>query len=219
MPLRKIAKRMLTKMFVIRPCLLMRKLFPAALWRLTKDRKVVYLTFDDGPIPELTPRVLDVLREKNVKATFFCIGENVCKYPQLYRQLIAEGHEVGNHTFNHVQSLKSSKEDFLENVDLARQEIESSLFRPPHGFIKRTHMKALSERYTLVMWDVLSQDYAAELNVQQVVNRVMRYTRNGSIVVFHDSLKAQERVLGALPQVIDGLRDAGFDFACIPQVK
>ncbi len=205
-------------MLIEQPPRLYRQLFPGALWRIepqSEDEKNVYLTFDDGPIPETTPWILDLLDKYNVKATFFCVGDNVRKYPDLYRMLIQKGHHVGNHTFNHIQGLRSHTESFVENVEKAARIIQSPLFRPPHGHMRIPQTWALRKNFKIVMWDVVTRDYSKHLNGDDVLNNVKKFTRNGSIVVFHDSLKAQKNMMEALPKAIEWLLSEGYQFKLI----
>ncbi|MCL3779853.1 polysaccharide deacetylase family protein [Prolixibacteraceae bacterium JC049] len=186
--------------------------FPKAIWTIPNNRKEIFLTFDDGPIPKITPWVLDILNQENIKATFFCVGDNVAKYPELYQRILDEGHVVGNHTFNHVQGLKMSKSEFINNVNKARKFINSQLFRPPHGWLKRSQYKAISKQYKIVMWDVISVDYNPAISPKQCLQNVLEFTRSGSIITFHDSLKAEENLKYALPRAIKELKAKGFQF-------
>lgn len=172
----------------------------------------MYLTFDDGPVPEVTPRVLEILREHNVKATFFMVGDNVRKYPGLLADVLADGHSVGNHTMHHVQGMKTSRRAYLRDIEEAAELIPSTLFRPPHGLMKRKQLRAVSARYNVIMYDLVTRDYSAQLDADDVVENVRRYARNGSVIVFHDSLKAAPRTLEALPRVIRWLRTQGYTF-------
>jgi peptidoglycan/xylan/chitin deacetylase (PgdA/CDA1 family) len=181
-------------------------------WRGPSDQKAIYLTFDDGPIPEVTPWVLDTLNAFNVKATFFCVGDNVRKHPEVFSQVLQAGHKVGNHSFNHLQAWKTSRQDYLANVRSCRELVESNLFRPPHGQITRTLAKALKDDYRIIMWSLLTRDFDARLTPGQCLRIALRGTKPGSIVVFHDSLKARERLEYALPRFLKQMRDQGFNF-------
>lgn len=206
-------------MLIEQPPLIYRCLFQGCLWRKpSKEEKIIYLTFDDGPIPEITPWVLDVLDTYNIKATFFCVGDNVRKYPALYEEVLNRGHNVGNHTFNHIQGLKTTSEEYLKNVELASQYIKSDLFRPPHGHIRLPQLMALRKKYKVVMWDVVTRDYSKKQTPVQVLNNVKKYSRNGSIVVFHDSLKAEKNMKYALPLAIEWLLEQGYTFKLIESV-
>ena len=206
-------------MLIEQPPMLYRKLFAGALWRINESakQKTVYLTFDDGPIPEVTPWVLDILKEYNIKATFFCVGDNVRKYPHLFEQLIAKGHQVGNHTFNHLQGWLTTPAKFLNNALDADRLISSTLFRPPHGHMIFPQPRLLKKHgYKIVMWDVVTRDYNAKLPPEQIVQNVKKYTRDGSIIVFHDSLKAEKNMKYALPRAIRWLQEQGYTFELVP---
>lgn len=199
-------------MFIEQPPFLYRALFPGAIWRIPAKEKCVYLTFDDGPIPHITPWVLDLLDEYNIKATFFCVGENVSRYPEIYNEVIARGHGVGNHTYNHVQGLRYRTANFVRNTIKAASYIKSDLFRPPHGHMRIRQVLKLRKQYRIIMWDVVTRDYSQRLNAEDVFNIVKRYTRNGSIIVFHDSVKAEKRMKVALPLAIEWLLKEGYQF-------
>ncbi|MBP6611245.1 MAG: polysaccharide deacetylase family protein [Paludibacter sp.] len=172
-------------------------------WKVKSSSKVIYLTFDDGPVPEVTPQVLDILDAYGWKATFFCVGDNVRKYPELYQEVIRRGHRTANHTFNHIKGFNTETDDYVNNVALASQWIKSDLFRPPHGHITRKQIRALKSNYRIIMWDVITHDYNRNLSPMQVYKNVENHLRDGSIVVFHDSIKAQNNVLIALPKALE----------------
>lgn len=188
------------------------RIYPEALWRIPSEEKVVYLTFDDGPVPIVTRTVLDILKEQNIVATFFCVGDNVSKYPEIYKQIIGEGHATGNHTHNHLNGLKNSNANYFSNIERAASLIHSALFRPPYGLLKKSQYRKLVTRYKIVLWDVISCDYDPELTPNQVYSNVMDFVRNGSIITFHDSYKAEKNVLTALPKVIGQLKKEGYTF-------
>ncbi len=204
-------------MIIEQPPLLYRALFPGARWRIeNKSNKTIYLTFDDGPIPEVTPWVLDILDSFEIKATFFCVGDNVRKHPAIFESIIEKGHKVGNHTYNHLQGWKHSNEEFLHNANLAKELINSTLFRPPHGHMRYNQCSRLQqEGYEVIMWDVVTRDYSKWMTPQQVLQNVKQYVRNGSIIVFHDSLKAENNLRYALPESIKWLIDEGYKFETI----
>ena len=177
-----------------------------------KHRHAVYLTFDDGPIPDVTPWVLDVLDRYGIKATFFMVGDNVRRYPELYEEVRRRGHRVGNHTMHHVQGLRLPRRSYLRDVAEARQYIDSDLFRAPHGWLRPRQTWALHEQFRIVMFDVVTRDYSKRLNADQVVDNVKRYVRDGSVVVFHDSLKSWPRLETALPRALDWLVSEGYEF-------
>lgn len=198
------------------PPRLVTRLLPKALWRLPQGGNTVFLTFDDGPIPETTPWILDLLDRENVKATFFCVGENVVKHPQLYAQIIEQGHTVGNHTFNHLQGFYTACNTYLSNVEKAAQYIDSPLFRPPHGVISPAQYKALSAKYEIVMWDVLSGDISPKNSPRDIIANVADFVADGSIVTFHDSVRTIANLKRALRPTIEMLKSRGFSLQSIP---
>lgn len=210
--------------------------YPSLLWNLPKTGKVLYLTFDDGPIPEVSPWVLDLLKKYNAKATFFCIGENIVKYPEIFDQVLAKGHRIGNHTFNHLNGWKTPDSTFIKNVHKTEEVIfekqESrernqdyrtetkykniKLFRPPYGKITPKQIKILQQQgFKIVMWEVISGDFDANLSAENCFNNVIKYSRQGSIVVFHDSLKASGKLKEVLPKVLEYYHQKGFEFKAI----
>ena len=199
-------------MFIEQPPFFYRMLFPETIWRIPGDKKTVYLTFDDGPIPQVTPWVLDVLDYYEVKATFFCVGDNVARNPNLSQAIRDRGHQVGNHTMNHVKGMSMSPEKYVRNVMNAHDLIQSRLFRPPHGHMLPGQAKLLKKDFSIIMWDVVTRDYSNKLSGEQVFGNVKRYARNGSIIVFHDSIKAERNLHYALPRTINWLRENGFLF-------
>ena len=199
-------------MLIEQPPKLLRWLYPRALWRMYKNVKAVYLTFDDGPIPNITPWVLDLLDKYNIKATFFLVGDNVRKHPEEFKMIVERGHRVGNHTFNHISGLKYLSYNYLENTNKADELINSTLFRPPHGWMRWGQYMVLSHRYTVVMWDLVTRDYSKRLNGPQVLAKVKKYVRNGSIITFHDSIKAEKNMKYALPRAIEWLKEQGYEF-------
>jgi peptidoglycan/xylan/chitin deacetylase (PgdA/CDA1 family) len=177
--------------------------------------KKIYLTFDDGPHPTITMNVLDLLKAYNAKATFFCIGNNVLKYPEVYKRVIDEGHTVGNHTFNHLNGWKTADELYLNDINKAKGYIDSNLFRPPYGRISRFQIQQLLKpkyQIKMVMWTVLSGDFDRDISAEKCLNNVLLSTKEGSIVVFHDSEKAAEKMLYALPKVLEQFSKKGFSF-------
>ncbi len=204
-------------MFIEQPPFFYRIFFPGAIWRINKSEKCVYLTFDDGPIPEITPWVLDLLDKYNIKATFFCVGDNVRKYPDIYQMVLDRGHIVGNHTYNHLQGLRSWTKNYTENTEKAAELIHSRLFRPPHGHMRILQFFSLRKKYKMIMWDVVTRDYSNKMTAKGVFNVVKRYTRNGSVIVFHDSIKAGDRMKESLPKSIEWLLQQGYTFKLIEQ--
>lgn len=202
----------------------MQSLYPHTLWRADSASKTVYLTFDDGPIPEVTPKILAILREKGVKATFFCVGDNVRKYPELLTAILADGHHVGNHTFHHLPGWQTKTENYLQDVSEAEQIMtpfqpsasvsqprQGFLFRPPYGRMRASQKQALLKAgYKIVLWDVLTHDYNSHYSPDKMLAIVRRYTRSGSVVVFHDSLRSNERMLETLPRAIDFWQSEGY---------
>ena len=180
-------------MIIEQPAFFLRWLYPNALWRMDPNDHAVYLTFDDGPIPEVTPWVLDVLDQYNVKATFFMVGDNIRKYPEIFEEVRRRGHRLGNHEYLHTD-----------------------LFRPPHGWMKWAQYHAISRRYRVVMWDLVTRDYSTRLNGRDVLANVRHYARNGSIITFHDSIKSYEKLQYALPRAIEWLLKQGYEFKVFP---
>lgn len=199
-------------MFIEQPAKWLRWLYPNALWRMDKKVHAVYLTFDDGPVPESTPFILDTLAKYNVKATFFMVGENVLRYHDLYNRIVEEGHQVGNHTFNHMGSFKHWALTYGINTEKANELIHAHLFRPPHGWMRWSVYWWLSKRYKIVMWDLVTRDYSKWMTPEDVLKNVKRYARNGSIITFHDSTKSIEKLKYALPEALKWLKEQGYEF-------
>ena len=201
-------------------------LYPSLTWHKSRKEKSIYLSFDDGPIPVVTPFVLNTLKSFNAKATFFCIGENIEKHPEIYEQILAEGHSVGNHTYNHLKGWITEDRTYLDNVSQCAKLVQSNLFRPPYGRARKSQYSILSKgvppdntlqrspsgKYSILMWDVLSGDFDTSISPQKCLENVMNHTKNGSIIVFHDSLKAFERLEYALPLALKLLREKGYEF-------
>ena len=203
-------------MFIEQPAIYLRWLYPKAYWRMDRHDRSVYLTFDDGPIPEATPFILDILKQFDAKATFFMVGDNVRKYPELYERIVAEGHQVGNHTHNHIGGLRHTIKEYSYNVEKANAYIKSHYLRPPHGWMRHGLYAWLSRRYKIVMWDLVTRDYSKLLTADDVVNNIKRYARNGSIITFHDSLKSIDKLHTALPESLQWLKDQGYEFKIFP---
>lgn len=202
-------------MLIEQPPYLYRMLYPETIWRIPVPgkEKNIYLTFDDGPIPEVTPWVLNLLDHYQVKATFFCVGENVARNRELYEEIKLQGHSTGNHTMNHIQGIKYTTQNYVRNVEAANQLIKSQLFRPPHGHMRFSQLLTLQKLdYHIIMWDVVTRDYSKKLNGEDVFNNVKKFVRNGSIIVFHDSLKSQKNLRYALPKSIEWLLEKGYSF-------
>jgi peptidoglycan/xylan/chitin deacetylase (PgdA/CDA1 family) len=199
---------------------IVKRIYRDCLWDLPGNEKIIYLTFDDGPHPEATPFVLEQLRKHNARATFFCIGKNVAEHPGIYKQVIEEGHVVGNHTYNHLNGWKTNDEDYFDNIFEAKKFIDSKLFRPPYGRITPFQVKQLkAEKFGMktVMWTVLSGDFDTEIKGQECYHTVVKNAKEGSIVVFHDSEKALPRLSHALPLVLEYFSERGFEFRGIEQ--
>ena len=199
-------------MLIEQPSKWLRWLYPKAIWRMDIDEHSVYLTFDDGPIPESTPFILKTLAEYDVKATFFMVGENVVKHPELYQMIVDAGHQVGNHTFNHLGAFKHWTLTYIINTYKANEHIHSHLFRPPHGVMRASEYYWLNKGFDIVMWDVVTRDYSKWMTAEDVLENVKRYTRNGSIITFPDSLKSIAKLHFALPEAIRWLKEQGYEF-------
>jgi len=200
-------------MFIEQPPQIIRYLYPSAIWRMDKDERAVYLTFDDGPIPRVTPWVLDVLDKYGIKATFFMVGDNIRKHPDEFRMVVERGHRIGNHTFNHIRGLSYDINSYLENTEKAcRMMMETNLFRPPHGYMSPKQYAELKKRYKIIMWDLVTRDYNRKFNGEQILQKVKKYARNGSIITFHDSIKSEENLKYALPKAIEWLKEQGYEF-------
>lgn len=191
------------------------KIWRTPIWRINPDEKSVYLTFDDGPNPKVTPLVLDILDKFGVKATFFCVGENVKKYPEVFREVKRRGHTVGNHTFNHLKGYKSSTQDYVKNVWKADEYVHSNLFRPPHGRIKLSQIRTLKRDFKIIMWDFITYDFDSKVTPDAILKEVKKRTRNGSIVIFHDSLKAEKNMLAALPKALEFWKEEGYEICSL----
>lgn len=193
-------------------------LFRDLTWRIPSRSNILYLTFDDGPAPGVTPFVLELLEKYQAKGTFFCVGENVARYPELYKQVLAKGHSTGNHTQHHLNGWLTSNREYFASVAACSARVNSRLFRPPYGKIRLSQARKLSGSYRIIMWDVLSRDYLPSLTGEQCAQHVIRSARPGSIVVFHDSLKAEARLRSALPLVLGHFSRQGYVFKSIPSL-
>lgn len=205
-------------MYTVRPPFFLKWFYPNLIWnkeRKATKEKVVYLTFDDGPIPNVTDFVLNTLKSFDIKATFFCIGDNIQKHPQIFERIKIDGHAVGNHTYNHLKGWKTEDNIYLENFWKCQQLTSTNLFRPPYGRIKKSQISNIKSQISnleIIMWDVLSGDFDLQLTPERCYQNVIKNTRNGSIIVFHDSLKAWDRLKYALPKVIEYLLAKGYRF-------
>ena len=203
--------------FVKTPWLL-KKFYPSCIWEIHTQKKIIYLTFDDGPHPIATPFVLHELNKYNAKATFFCIGKNVAEHPDIYKKILNEGHRVGNHTHNHLNGWKTSDSEYLSNIEQAAKYIDSNLFRPPYGRITKFQSSCLKksrEDLKIIMWDVLSADFDRKISGETCALNVIGNTKKGSIVIFHDSEKAFERMKIALPETLNFFAGKGYNFEAI----
>ena len=194
------------------------------LWNKSRDEKVVYLTFDDGPIPDVTTFVLNTLNKYQVKATFFCIGDNIRKYPDIFSEIRNNGHAIGNHTFNHLKGWDTPDQRYVENFTACQELTQSHLFRPPYGRIKKSQIKRIFQQqarnqtsppFQIVMWDVLSADYDLRITGEKCYKNVINHSENGSIIVFHDSIKAFPRMQYALPKAIEYFKENGYTFGVL----
>ncbi len=216
-------------MYLVRPPYFLRKLYPKVIWRMNPIQKKIYLTFDDGPVPGLTSWVLDILKQHSIQATFFCVGENIVKHPDLFQRILDEKHSVGNHTYHHLNGWNTNTNKYICDIELCNQVIKKSLlasssservgerylFRPPYGRAKKSQISNLAPQYSIIMWDVLSGDYHKTTSPEKCLNNVTRATRNGSIIIFHDSYKAQKNIEYALPRFIEYSKSKGFEFGVL----
>lgn len=197
-------------------------LYPCLLWKVEEQEKVIYLTFDDGPVPEVTPSVLSQLDDFGAKATFFCVGENVSRYPDLVKSILAQGHSIGNHTHNHLNGWRTRNDAYIKNIALCEKVLVETnansvkkIFRPPYGRIKRGQVKLLKDFYKIVMWDVLSGDFDQRMKKENCLNKSIKYTERGSIIVFHDSIKASHNLHYCLPRYLSHFTKRGYTFRAI----
>ncbi|MFN3444741.1 MAG: polysaccharide deacetylase family protein [Bacteroidia bacterium] len=188
---------------------------PNVTWKVKTSDKVLYLTFDDGPHPTITPLVLSILDEYNAKATFFCVGENVTKYPDTFNQIIRKGHAVGNHTYNHIKGWQSTNEVYFDNIKKANEVIQSNLFRPPYGLIKPSQIKMLKHDYRIVMWSILTRDYDKNLNPHIALKHLNKLTKPGDVIVFHDSKKAEQNMLIILKGMLQHFNQLNYSFKAL----
>ena len=199
-------------MYLVKTPHFIQNLFPNYTWRIPTQEKVLYLTFDDGPIPTVTPWVLEQLEAFQARATFFCVGDNIRKHPEVFEQVVASGHAVGNHTFNHLNGWQTENISYFHNVRHCANMVHSVLFRPPYGRLKPKQAQFLQRHYRIVMWDVLSGDFDPKLSEEQCLANVVNNAEEGSIVVFHDSLKAEDKLRNVLPKVLEHFTERGYVF-------
>lgn len=198
--------------YLVKTPALLKWFYPGLIWNKSRTEHVIYLTFDDGPIPEVTPFVLSTLEKYHAKATFFCIGDNVQKHPEIFEAVKAAGHTIGNHTFNHLRGWDTADDVYLENTAKCNELVTAKLFRPPHGRAKKSQLAILKKQYEVIMWDVLSGDFDLALSPQKCYQNVIDKSSNGSIVVFHDSLKAWPRLEYTLPKALEYWQNKGYLF-------
>lgn len=200
-------------MNINRPPNWLRKIYYSLQWNVSSKSKNLYLTFDDGPTPEITDWVLNELKKVNAKATFFCIGRNVERYPDIYNRIVNDDHAVGNHTYSHLNGWKTWYHEYIDDVNLASEFVKSRLFRPPYGKIRQNQIRNLRKHgFKLFMWDVLSEDYNNDVTPDQCLENVLNYTEKGSIIVFHDSVKASNNLYEVLPQILKIYTEKGYKF-------
>ncbi|MFL5728938.1 MAG: polysaccharide deacetylase family protein [Cytophagaceae bacterium] len=204
-------------------------IYPSLVWSVKNTDKTLFLTFDDGPIPGVTDYVLEELKNFNAKATFFCVGHNIEKHPEVYRKIIQAGHRTGNHTYNHLNGWKTRNEEYFQNIESCRKIMDAEngsspitndqspirLFRPPYGKIKRRQIPVLADHYKIVMWGVLSGDFDKNLSAEKCLRKTIRYSRSGSIIVFHDSLKAEKNLRYVLPRYLQHFSELGYKFEAL----
>lgn len=211
------------KLYWVKTRWFIKKLFSGFVWDIPNTQKTVYLTFDDGPTPEITEWVISLLKQHNIKATFFCIGNNIEKHPDIFQKVIDDGHTIGNHTFNHLNGWNTQNTPYLENMEACELSItkrigkaNAKLFRPPYGKIKPYQAKEIRKKgYKIIMWDVLSADFDTTITPQQCLQNVTANTTEGSVIIFHDSIKAFPNLEYTLPKAIEYLKENGFSFGTI----
>lgn len=202
-------------MYLVKSSYFIKKYYSNFIWKITTTEKIIYLTFDDGPTPEITEWTLATLKSFNAKATFFCVGSNVVKYPEIFQQIISEGHAVGNHTHHHLNGWHTDKEIYFRNIKKCEEVVKSNLFRPPYGRIKKSQYELIKEEYQVIMWDVLSGDFDSNTTPEKCLSNVIDNTTEGAIIVFHDSLKAASNLKHTLPKVLAHFAEQGYRFEVI----
>ncbi len=202
-------------MYKVRTPNLIKNIYTNIIWDVPSEENIIYLTFDDGPNPIITPWVLQILNTYNAKATFFCVGTNVEAYNEVYSQIIEEDHAVGNHTYDHLNGWKTRKDVYLDNVRKCEKVVESKLFRPPYGKLRKSHYQELKEDFTIVMWDVISGDFDRRTSGDRCLRNVLNNTKKGSVIVFHDSEKALKKLCYVLPKVLEHFSNQGFVFKAL----
>ncbi|TAE89934.1 MAG: polysaccharide deacetylase family protein [Bacteroidetes bacterium] len=185
---------------------------PSLTWKVNTADKALYITFDDGPHPKITPKVLDILDEYQIKATFFCVGENVKKYPDTFKDVISRGHAIGNHTYNHLSGYTTPNDTYYQNIEEAAKHIDSKLFRPPYGRITPRQIAHLKQQYKIVMWSILTRDYEEHLNLERAKANLIKEIKPGDVIVFHDSEKAEKNMFALLPPILEHFKKLHYSF-------
>ena len=203
-------------MTLFRPPRLLRLFYSQRTWGFSIEKNLLYLTFDDGPTPEITPWILDELKKENLKATFFCVGENVKRYPKIYERILNEGHVVGNHTHRHENSTSVQPAKYLASIEEADKLILSPLFRPPYGRLSPSLARKIAKKYNIIMWSWLSYDFDPNVPVEEILNRAKSQLKKGDILVLHDNAKTADRQKLILPEIIKIIKEKGFDLSTIP---
>lgn len=203
-------------MYIVKAPSILKKAFPTLIWKLEESSKRIFLTFDDGPIPVVTENIQNLLKSYNIPATFFCVGENIKKNPRIFEKLIEDGHAIGNHTYNHLNGWKTPLDDYMENVLKCEELTQSLLFRPPYSAITPKQIKALQKNnFKIIMWDVITGDFDQKITPEKCLNNTIENTEPGSLVVFHDHIKAWPRTQYALPKAIEYWLEKGYEFSKI----
>ena len=195
----------------IKPLKIIRRIFASFTWNFPNEKNGIFLTFDDGPTPDVTPWVLDILDKYNAKATFFCIGRNVERHPDIYKEILRRGHAVGNHSYSHVKNWTIKKEDYVSDIYLAEDLIDSNLYRPPYAIMGPDKAKMVEGRYNIIMWSVVSEDYKEKITGEECAAKVIPHIAPGEIIVFHDSVKCSSVLYKALPMVLDAIKGKGLE--------
>ena len=187
-------------------------IFPQLIWSVKTNKKEIYITFDDGPHPDITTKVMNILDEYGAKASFFCVGQNVEKYPETYAEILRRGHKTGNHTFNHLNGWKVKRKEYFNNIEKCSELVDSHLFRPPYGRISLKHIPYIKMNFRIIMWSVLSLDFDQKTTAEQCLENSIKYSKEGSIIIYHDSEKASEKMLYALPRFLEHFKSKGYTF-------
>ncbi len=202
-------------MFLAKTPLFLPYLYPSCIWKIPNPEKKVFLSFDDGPTPNVTDKTLSILKAEDVVATFFCVGEQIDKNPILFKKIEQDGHAIGNHTYDHVNGWKTKKNSYLNNIQKCQSLTKTNLFRPPYGKIRNSQLKKVKQDYKVIMWDVAGGDFVPHFSAEDVLKNVVRNTESGSIIVLHDNIKFGEKMLSALPEIIKQLKEKGFLFCAL----